>query len=231
IVTLPASAQTTATKAPISSAQPKDTSFFDNNWHHVSRADAVYFGWVTPSDTVRCLIQDFYVSGEKQMEATGLLGPPVRKDGLATYYYRSGTKKAAGQYVNGKKEGTWQYWRDTGELARQVSYKQGIDTSRVVTYVRQMPAFPGGNEQFKSYLATHVHYPADAPRNITGKVFVEFIVGTDGSITNTRIVKGSIPVFNAEAIRVIANMPHWKPAKQNGKPIAVRFVVSINFQS
>ncbi|RZK23544.1 MAG: hypothetical protein EOO63_17645, partial [Hymenobacter sp.] len=62
-----------------------DTTFWDGSWRRVQRANAVYYGWNTPLDSGRCRIQDFYFTGERQMEALGWAGPPVLKNGPVTY--------------------------------------------------------------------------------------------------------------------------------------------------
>jgi TonB family protein len=101
--------------------------------------------------------------------------------------------------------------------------------TQVYTVVEQMPEFPGGVEAMMKYLGENVHYPKEAlERQKVGTVFVQFIVNPDGSISNAQTLKGA-EGFNEEAIRVIQTMPSWKPGKQNGKAVPVKYVLPIKF--
>ncbi|RZL09278.1 MAG: TonB family protein [Hymenobacter sp.] len=63
-----------------------------------------------------------------------------------------------------------------------------------------------------------------------GKVYVQFVVGAQGNITSTRIVKGFDPACDAEALRAVAALPPWEPGRQKGQPTAVRFVIPLVFE-
>lgn len=214
-----------------------DTTFYDGNWRRVGRANAVYYGWVMPLDSGRCRVQDFYRSGERQMEASGRLGPPVVKDGPATYYFRSGTKRTTGQFANGQHEGVWYYWQEDGSLRQKTTWHAGVAVaapgketaadSQVPQLVEQMPRFLGPLP-LAQYLAATMHRPADAPAG-GGKVYVQFVVGPQGNITSTRIIQGFDPACDAEALRAVAALPRWQPGRQHGQPVAVRFIMPIAF--
>jgi protein TonB len=74
-------------------------------------------------------------------------------------------------------------------------------------------------------------YPAQARRmRIEGKVFVEFVVDRDGSVTNVVIVKGIGAGCDEEAQRIIAGSPPWNAGKQRGKPVRQRMVLPITFK-
>lgn len=93
------------------------------------------------------------------------------------------------------------------------------------------PEFPGGNAAMKSYFAKNIRISEEVRKQgVSGKVFVRFIVQADGSIDSVRVVKSDYDFFNAEAMRVVKNMPKWKPGSINGKPVAVAFAVPINFK-
>lgn len=95
----------------------------------------------------------------------------------------------------------------------------------VYQYVQQMPS-PGYD--VNNYIARNIQYPKDTVTQ--GRVYVEFIVNDDGSIGDARVVKGLAPAFDKEALRVISSMPKWKPGKQNGKAVRVRFTQPITFR-
>ena len=67
-------------------------------------------------------------------------------------------------------------------------------------------------------------------KNITGKVFVTFVINKDGEPVDFKIAKSVDPLLDREAIRVLQLMPNWKPGTQRGKPVSVEYTVPINFQ-
>lgn len=100
----------------------------------------------------------------------------------------------------------------------------------VYQVVEEQPEFPGGMNQLYEYLKRNVKYPKYAKENgIQGRVFVNFIVEGDGSITNAKVLRGVHPSLNSEALRVVNNMPKWKPGLQKGNPIRVSFNLPIKF--
>lgn len=65
--------------------------------------------------------------------------------------------------------------------------------------------------------------------NITGKVFVQFVIEKDGSITNAKIARSASTLLDAEALRIVNNMPQWIPGKQRGKAVRVAYTLPISF--
>ena len=100
----------------------------------------------------------------------------------------------------------------------------------VFVVVEEMPEFPGGSKALRSFLAQHIMYPVEAQKGkIQGKVFVNFIVGSFGQVTNAKIVKSVHPLLDAEALRVVGLLPAWKPGKQRGQAVDVAYTVPIEF--
>jgi TonB family protein len=64
---------------------------------------------------------------------------------------------------------------------------------------------------------------------ITGKVYVQFVIGKDGAVTNVKVMRSVDPYLDAEALRVIKAMPKWSPGEQRGKPVKVLFQLPVNF--
>ncbi|MCX6282275.1 MAG: TonB family protein [Bacteroidetes bacterium] len=96
--------------------------------------------------------------------------------------------------------------------------------------VQEMPSFTGGEAELYSFLSKSLKYPYDArDLGVQGKVYVEFIVERDGSISNVRIKRGIGAGCDEEAARVVSLMPKWNPGKQNGQPVRVLFVLPIRF--
>jgi TonB family protein len=105
-----------------------------------------------------------------------------------------------------------------------------IDGEEVFYVVENAPVFPGGDDSLKSYVAHHVVYPKEAlQNNISGKVFVRFVVDKKGNVRNAEIVRGVDPLLDAEALRVINSLPQWKPGSQGGKDVNVWFTMPINY--
>ena len=105
------------------------------------------------------------------------------------------------------------------------------DNAEAYETVEQMPQFPGGMTGLMQYLAKNVKYPADAQKEgIQGKVFVQIIVDENGKVSNAKIVQGISPSLDAEALRVVYNMPQWRPGMKDGKPVSVKYAFPINFR-
>ncbi|WP_286130621.1 energy transducer TonB [Solirubrum puertoriconensis] len=101
---------------------------------------------------------------------------------------------------------------------------------KVYTYVEQMPTPPGGMEGLMQYLGKNIKYPPLALRNqVEGKVFVNFVVGQNGEISNVTVTKGIGAGCDEEAVRVIKGMPAWTPGKQNGRAVSVSYTVPVTF--
>ena len=102
----------------------------------------------------------------------------------------------------------------------------------IFVVVESMPEFPGGQQALFKYLAENVKYPVIAQENgIQGRVICQFVVHKDGSIVVVVAVRSSgEPSLDKEAVRVINSMPKWKPGKQRGKPVRVKYTVPVNFR-
>ena len=104
------------------------------------------------------------------------------------------------------------------------------DDEEFFMVVENMPEFPGGDLGLMKYIQKNVKYPAIAKEyNITGKVYVSFIVDKSGSVTNVKIVRGVDKNLDAEAMRVVKSLPKYKPGKQRGKSVRVMLTIPINF--
>lgn len=93
------------------------------------------------------------------------------------------------------------------------------------------PAYPGGEEAMKKYLAENLKYPARAIQNgIEGNVPLQFIVKADGSISSVKVMRMIDPDLEAEAIRLVKAMPAWVPASRDGKPADAVAAIVIDFR-
>ena len=94
----------------------------------------------------------------------------------------------------------------------------------------QMPEFPGGMEALNTYLRNNIRYPQEAQKaGIQGRVIIQFIVSKDGSITDAEVVESVDPQLDAEGLRLIKNMPRWKPGMRKEQAIRVKQTLPIRF--
>ena len=105
------------------------------------------------------------------------------------------------------------------------------EAEEIFTIVEDQPEFPGGIQAFYEFVGKHLKYPSQARRmGIQGKVYLQFVVDKDGSLSDMVIVKGIGAGLDKEALRVMKLVPKFKPGKQRGKPVRVRMVVPIHFK-
>ena len=101
----------------------------------------------------------------------------------------------------------------------------------VLNVVERQPEFEGGTKALLAFIQKNLKYPAAAARaNVEGRVFIQFVVDKTGLVKDSKILKGLGFGCNEEALRIMKLMPRWKPGKQNGKTVAVRFNLPIQFQ-
>jgi protein TonB len=94
----------------------------------------------------------------------------------------------------------------------------------------EMPEFPGGLEALYKYLQNNIQFPQQAKdAGVAGKVHLAFIVGKQGQITQVEVLSGIGWGLDEEAVRVVNGMPLWKPGKQRGIPVNVRYNLPIKY--
>jgi len=101
----------------------------------------------------------------------------------------------------------------------------------VFVIVENKPEFPGGDAALMKFISESIKYPVIAQENgIQGRVICQFVVNKDGSIVDINVVRSVDPSLDKEAVRVIKSMPKWKPGKQRGKAVRVKFTLPIVFR-
>ena len=115
------------------------------------------------------------------------------------------------------------------KIAPQEEEKE--DPDQIFLVVEETAAPTGGMPAFYEFVSKKLKYPAQARRmGIEGKVFVEFVIERDGTITDVKAIKGIGAGCDEEAVRVLQSAPKWKPGKQRGKPVRQRMVLPIAFK-
>lgn len=104
------------------------------------------------------------------------------------------------------------------------------DEEEIWVSVEEDPEFPGGLEALAKFLAENIQYPQLAKENnITGKVYLTFVVEKNGTVGNVKILRDIGGGCGAEAVRVVKSMPKWKPGKQQGQAVRTQFNLPIGF--
>lgn len=206
----------------------------------------IYLGKPTPSDLVptihfvtcndstgKALITNgngYYIGYDDNFKLIEEEGPI--KNGL-----KDGDWK--GNYVYGQdstlykglEQDSWTFtekYRD-GNLITGLSIDK---TGKTYSYTERhlVPEYVGGQEALGRFLQKNISYPITAKRrNIQGKVYLQFFIEVDGSLTNITAVSSPDNDLSKEAIRVMNLSPRWKPGELGGKPVSVKFTMPINF--
>lgn len=117
------------------------------------------------------------------------------------------------------------------EIVAPVIEVEKEDPNQVFLVVEETAAPIGGMTAFYQFVQKKMKYPAQARRmGVEGRVFVEFVIEKDGSITDVKFIKGIGAGCDEEAVRVVESAPKWKPGKQRGKPVRQKMVLPISFK-
>jgi TonB family protein len=104
------------------------------------------------------------------------------------------------------------------------------NTADILTVCAQDPEFPGGIDALYKFLQDNLSYPTLALENgISGTVYVTYVVETDGTVANPKILRDIGGGCGQEALRVVKMMPKWKPGMNEGKPVRVQFNLPVRF--
>lgn len=128
------------------------------------------------------------------------------------------------------------YYDDDDDAITEYVYEapnaeeEDILEATVFKMAEEMPEFPGGPEKLLEYLNENQRYPEMARENdIQGRVYVQFVVEPDGSISNVEVIRSIGGGCDEEAVRLVQNMPKFKPGKMNGYPVRVQYTVPVKF--
>jgi TonB family protein len=165
-------------------------------------------------------------------DKTGDRNPVVTGDSSAVADSTSGygSKDAAGTKSMAKKKGKASVAMSSSGAAREKAVK---DNEGVYKNPTVMPEFPGGQNGLETYVNNRVQYPEQAIEdNTAGVVRVSFVVDEHGKVMNAKIIGGQKvgDGLDEEALRVVNNMPAWKPGKVKGRNVKTRLELPINFQ-
>jgi len=164
-------------------------------------------------------IKEYHKNGKLRIEGLSKSNIYNHWEGQVKKYRSSGNLASICRYKNNQERGN-KNWLDNGKPFFDNIYNQ----------VDLMPEFPGGKAKLMNYLSENIKFPQEAQKkSFQGKVFVSFVVDTDGKVTGVHITKPLHPLFDNEALRVVSEMPNWSVGKLDGKPVRVSYTVPINF--
>jgi TonB family protein len=174
-----------------------------------------------PNSTVSAIIpikngkyEEWYISGEKRVST---FYTKDKLNGDFIVFYKNGKIKRIEKW----KEGQWQEGECFDESGNKTDY---------CSY-QEMAEFIGGLPALYNFIGHELKYPKYAQiKGIQGVVKVQFIVNTDGSITDVKILNGIEDSLNEEALRIVNSMPKWKPARFEGKLVKMDFSLPIRFK-
>ena len=128
----------------------------------------------------------------------------------------------------------WQHGTPMGDAEILFTVKEeGANDIKVNEHplVETSPEFPGGVEALYRYMAENIRYPEQAKIDgVQGRVFVRFVIDTDGSVKDAKVLRGIGSGCDEEALRVVNAMPKWRPGTVDGKPVRAEYNLPINFQ-
>lgn len=147
-----------------------------------------------------------------------------------TMHNVSVVKSEDGKYDCSRKYTIGDYVFDVYGSSAEMKKSPSVEIEEVYQVVEIDPMFPGGIEAMYEFLAQNIRYPQSArENNISGRVFLTFVVMADGSLANVRVIRGIGGGCDEEAVRVVKSMPKWIPGKSRGKAVNVQYNLPVNF--
>ena len=120
--------------------------------------------------------------------------------------------------------------RRVAPRAKPIKRKPAVEDNEIYESAEHMPTYPGGVSALMEFIKTNLQYPEDAlAERAEGIIQVSFVVEKDGSTTEFEVIDEHHPSLEAEAVRVLQQMPKWTPAKQDGVKVRVEYTVPVKF--
>ena len=113
-------------------------------------------------------------------------------------------------------------------LGQEQTAVKAENADKVFVMVEEQPSFPGGQAALMKYIAENLRCPV-TENCVAGRAIVQFTIGKDGTVKDPKIARGIDPELDKEALRLVRNMPKWKPGKQMGEAVEVRYTLPVSF--
>jgi len=172
-------------------------------------------------------------------DSTGVQTVVNGKGHYKHYFFKNDVlEKVEGEVVNGLPDYVWKGYSNgilsysenfsQGSFLNGISYNQG----NIYRYevLSESAMYPGGIEKLYKFLNSNIKYPKIARRRgISGKVFVQFVVNIDGSLSDVKIIKGVHESLDEESLRLVHSMPNWVPGKLRGRVVKSKFILPLTY--
>ena len=163
-------------------------------------------------------------------------------NGIASYYFENGNLESSGFTEAGLTKGEWKYYAEDGSLLHIINYdyppfaedrktiSPQVFSGRNINTGQRNPGFPGGEELWLEFLENTIRYPNEAVEfPELGIVHVDFVIDDVGEVRSPRIAKSVNQAFDAEALRVLDEMPRWNPGLSYGIPVSMMMNMPLSF--
>ncbi|WP_114777650.1 energy transducer TonB [Botryobacter ruber] len=225
----------------------QERQYYNTYWEKVAKGKAIYYGTeelIQAGTPVVKVTRYFLETDTKQSEvnyaADAYKAGKEIKSGEYKIWNKDGKLVMRQNFVNNKRNDSLITYYESGRVKRIELYENGKmlegtvfaeDGAKLPYFPYEvMPQFPGGEKALFVFLAQNIKYPKAAIMDkASGSVLVSFIVEKDGKVKDIKVKKSVHPAIDAEAVRVIAEMPTWVPGEQDGEPISVRNTLPVKF--
>jgi TonB family protein len=211
-------------------ATADDKIYLNERFEVTGASGAAYYALPGPVEDGLFTLTVHYLSGAPRMKGGFVDKEFTIEDGYFEYYYINGKAESSGFFKEGRKVGPWERYNWDGsrkpDRIYAGEYKRHVEERNRI----QPAAFPGDDEALFDFLAKSID-----PKNCTagnGKnqvVHIGFTVKTTGEITGAYVAKSANAALDAEALRVVEQMPLWQPALRNGFPVESTFILPVAF--
>lgn len=213
-------------------AQEIDTIWYNNKWEKTNDVKTKHYLRIIEkisSDTF--FVRDFYETKAKQMEGYYSSLNPEIKNGTFLYWFRNGKIQLETIFKNNEQRQVRQYDENGNifnewEILEIIKIVNGKPIKELVS-IERAPKFPNGQEELNKYIVNSLK---EINTNFVGQTNVQFKVNTDGTISDVKILDQLDPQLNKQVMKIIKKMPNWIPGKQNGKLVAIKMSLPINFE-
>lgn len=211
---------------------PGEKIYLDAKMEEVKKKQAVFFQKAEMDGDKGWLVMVYFNNGgQLKMRGHYIDDALEVPHGTFSYYYQNGQLESQGKFENGAKIGVWERFNPNGSAKAEryySGYKYGDDP---ILDPDVMPEYEGGYEAMYNYLSENLEYPEVALINkVEGEVYVSFVVNKVGEVERVMVMNSLDPHLDQEAIRLVENMPNWKPGSKEGKLVKTQMVMPINFK-
>jgi len=221
----------------------QDTTFFDHHRQQVNSLDqAVYYsiGVYESENHNKATETSYFKSGQIKSQTNYADYKNKISHGKQMVWNEKGRLREDINFQNNKIHGQLLTYWDNGNSKRIDNYKNGkliegkcfSSAGEDTTYYdfETMPEFPGGEIKLFNYLRREIKYPVlSREKGIEGQVVVRFIISKSGAVSEVEIIQSVNNELDREAMRVVSNMPDWKPGVHDGEPVDVIYNLPIKF--